>query len=141
MSQDTPQNEKSVTIILHSGAYDRVSYALCIAQAALASDMEVHILLTFEGMRRFTKGHLTDIGDETPPSVQSDVKWGLEVGAIQPLDEQLAEARKSGLKIYACPNAMATMNIPLRNLLEVDEVMGLSTFLQLANKANSNWYI
>ena len=35
-----------VTIILHSGAYDRVSFALCIAQASLACGDEMHILLT-----------------------------------------------------------------------------------------------
>ena len=134
-------SDNLITIILHSGAYDRVSYALSIAQAALASDMEVHMMLTYGGLRRFTRGHLTEMADETPPTVQADMKWGLEIGAIQPLDEQLAEAKKLGLKIYACPNAMATLNIPLRELLEIDEVMGLPAFLQLANKANIHWYI
>ncbi len=138
---DTSSKKDRITIILHSGAYDRASYALCMAQAALASGMEVHMLLTFEGLRRFTKGHLTDIGEETSITVRADIERGLEMGAISPLEEQLAEAKNMGLKIYACPNAMASLNIPLRDLLGVDEVMGLVAFLQLSCAAQANWYI
>ncbi len=141
MSTDDLETKDRVTIVLHSGAYDRACYALCTAMAALASEMEVHILLTFEGLRRFTKGHLEDLGDETPPTVRADIEWGLESGAIQPLGQQLAEVRKMGIKIYACPNAMASLNISLRDLLEVDQVMGLVAFLALARTAKVNLYI
>ena len=141
MTEDTSPTKEKITIILHSGAYDRASYALCIAQAALASEMEVHMLLTFEGLKRFTKGHLTDIGEETPNTVRTHIEQGLEMGAIQDLTEQVAEVKKMGLKIYACPNAMASLNIPLHDLLAVDDIMGLATFLRLASTANINWYI
>ena len=56
----TTIGKELATIILHSGSYDRASYALSLAQVALASEMEVHMLLTFEGLRRFTTGHLAD---------------------------------------------------------------------------------
>ncbi len=136
------EDEKRVTIILHSGAYDRASYALSIALVALASGMEVHMLLTFEGLRRFTKGHLADIGEETSPGVRANIKRGLESGGIQSLESQLADAKKLGLKLYACPNAMAALNITLSDLLdEIDSVMGLAAFLQLARSAAINWYI
>ncbi len=135
-------NKERVTMILHSGSYDRASYALTIALVALASGMEVHILLTFEGLRRFTKGHLSDIGDETSPEVRANIEMGLESGVIQPLEAQLADAKKLGLKLYACPNAMAALNIGLSDLLdEVDNVMGLAAFLELARIAAINWYI
>ena len=134
--------EKRVTIILHSGAYDRASYALSIALVALASGMEVHLLLTFEGLGRFTKGHLADIGEETSPRVRSNIEQGLESGGIQHLAVQLADAKKLGLKLYACPNAMAALNIPLSEVLEeVDSVMGLAAFLELAGTTAINWYI
>jgi len=136
------QDEKRVTIILHSGTYDRASYALSIALVALASGMEVHMLLTFEGLRRFTKGHLADIGEETSPKVRSNIERGLESGGIQHLEVQLADAKKLGLKLYACPNAMAALNIGLSELLlEVDKVMGLAAFIQLASTTPVNWYI
>ena len=140
--QRASPNKEQVTIILHSGSYDRASYALTIALVALASGMEVHILLTFEGLRRFTKGHLSDIGDETSPEVRANIEMGLESGVIQPLEAQLADAKKLGLKLHACPNAMATLNIGLSDLLdEMDNIMGLAAFLELARMAAINWYI
>ena len=141
MNTDVSQNKERVTIVLHSGAYDRACYALCTAIAALVSGMEVHILLTFEGLRRFTKGHLEDLGDETPSTIRADVEWGIKSGAIQSLEKQLDEARNMGLKIYACPNAMASLNIALRDLVEVDEVMSLVAYLELARTAKVNLYI
>lgn len=140
MTEAKSPSKERVAIILHSGAYDRVSYALCMALAALASGMEVNMLLTCEGLKRFSKGHLTEIGDETPLNMHPIVQQGLEIGSIQPLDEQLADARQLGLKVYACPNAMATFKIPKRDLIEVDDVMGLVTFLGLS-KGATTWYI
>ena len=140
--QRASSNKEQVTIILHSGSYDRASYALTIALVALASGMEVHILLTFAGLRRFTKGHLSDIGGETSPEVRANIEMGLESGVIQPLEAQLADAKKLGLKLHACPNAIAALNIALSDLLdEVDNVMGLAAFLESAHIAAINWYI
>ena len=131
-----------LTIVLHSGAYDRASYALSIALVALASGMEVHMLLTFDGLRRFTKGHLADLGEETSPGVIVNIKRGLESGGIQSLEAQLDGAKKLGLKLYACPNAMAALNISLSELLvEIDNIMGLAAFLGIARGAVINYYI
>ncbi len=69
------------------------------------------------------------------------IERGLKTGGITPLTTQLADAKKLGLKIYACPNAMATFNIPLRDLPEVDQAMGLFAFMELARSTNLNWYI
>ncbi len=127
---------------MHSGAYDIASYALSIALVAVDSGMEVHMLLTFEGLRRFTRGHLADRGEETSPNVRGNIERGLESGGIQPLETQLADAKKLGLELYACPNAMAALNIGLSDLLdEVDKVMGLAAFLGFAREAAINWYI
>ena len=67
---------------------------------------------------------------------------GLQSGGIQSLEAQLADAKRLGLRVYACPNAMAALNISLDELLsEVDNIMGLATFLELARAAATNWYI
>jgi peroxiredoxin family protein len=129
-----------VAIILNSGEYDRVSCALSISLAALASEMEVHMLLTFEGLRRFTRQHINELSEETQSGIRRDIEWGVEAGAIQPLDKQLEDAKSLGLKVYACPNAMACMKIPKSDLVGVDEVMGLVAFLQLSKNATT-WYI
>lgn len=104
--------------------------------------MEVHLLLTFEGLLRFTKGHLLDRGEETSPRIRASVERGLSSGGLQSLEAQLDNARKLGLKIYACPNAMATLNIAQNELIEeVDSIMGLAAFLRFARTATINWYI
>ncbi|MBI4303288.1 MAG: DsrE/DsrF/DrsH-like family protein [Chloroflexi bacterium] len=139
---DNPEEKERVTIILHSGAYDRASYVLSIAMVALASGMEAHILLTYEGLKRFTRGRLADISEETSPGLRTSIRRGLESGGIAPLEAQLADAKKLGLKLYACPNAMANLNIAQADLLpEVDSIMGLAAFIGLARTATINWYI
>ena len=100
------------------------------------------MLLTFEGLRRFTKGHLADMREETSQNLRTNIERGLESGGIQSLETQLADAKKLGLKLHACPNAMAALNITLSDLLdEIDSIMGLAAFLQLARSAVINWYI
>ncbi|MBI2852805.1 MAG: DsrE/DsrF/DrsH-like family protein [Chloroflexi bacterium] len=131
-----------VAIILHSGAYDRAAYALSIALVGLASGFEAHILLTYEGLKRFTKGHLMDVGEETSPLVRVHIQRGLESGGISPLDAQLADAKKLGLKLYACPSAMAALNITINDLTdEIDDIMGLAAFLNIARSAAINYYV
>jgi peroxiredoxin family protein len=137
-----PTKKEGVAIILNSGAYDRASYALTLALVALASEMEVHMLLTFEGLKRFTKGHLADIGEETSLNVRTNIKQGLEMGTIQSIETQLSDAKNLGLKLYACPNTMANLNIALSDVLdEIDNIMGIAAFLQIARSATINWYI
>ncbi len=129
-------------MILHSGAYDRASYALSIAVVALASGMEAHLLLTYGGLRRFTRGHLEDLGEETSQNLKADIERGLRSGGIQSVESQLADAKKLGLKLYACPNAMANLNIAQSDLVdEVNKIVGLATFLQFARSTSINWYI
>jgi peroxiredoxin family protein len=142
MTSGAIAGQQKVAIILHSGAYDRASYALSLGLVALASGMDVHLLLTYDGLRRFTKGHLADIGEETDARTAVSIRKGLTTGGVQTLEAQLRDARALGLKVYACPNAMAALNIAQSDLIDdVDEIMGLAGFLQLARDATINWYI
>ncbi len=142
MTGDLSPDKERITIVLHSGSYDRASYALSIALVALASGMEVHMLLTFDGLRRFTKGHLGDTTEHTSQDVKENIELGLESGAVQPIETQLANAKQMGLKLYACPNAIAALNIDPGMLLEeIDSIMGLASFLAIARTAAVNWYI
>lgn len=142
MTTNTLLDKERVTLILHSGSYDRASYALSLALVALAFGMEVHMMLTFEGLVRFTKGHLMTMGEETSPMVRASIERGLASGGIQSLETRLVDAKKLGLKVYACPNAMASLNIAQGELIdEVDNIMGLAAFLGLARTATINWYI
>ena len=136
------EDRGEITIILHSGSYDRASYALTLALVALATGMEAHMLLTHGGLRRFTLGHLEEMGDETSPQAKKDTEFGLMTGALNPLEKQLADAKELGMKLYACTGIMAAFNIRRGDLLpEVDEDIGLGIFLKIAQTASVNWYI
>lgn len=103
---------------------------------------QVQVLVTYEALRRFTPGHLSDLDEATPAALREQIGRGLASGGIQPLEEELANARKLGLKLYACANAMANLNISRSELVEqVDGVMGLAAFLDFALGAAATWYI
>ena len=140
MTNEFSENEL-VTINLHSGSYDRVTNALSLAIICLAMGMDVTILLTYEALRRFVKGHLEDM-EGTDDEFQNLFQDGIERGSITSVAGKLAEAKDLGLKLYACPSAMATMNIIRQDMVdEVDDLMGLATFIGLARTAKINWYI
>jgi peroxiredoxin family protein len=103
--------------------------------------MEVYILLTYGGLKRFVRGHLEDM-EGTDSELRVMFQRGKASGGIRSNETMLVEARKLGLKLYACANAMGNMGIARSDLAEeVDEVMGLATFVQLAKNASINWYI
>lgn len=138
----TNGERNSAAIILHSAAYDRASYALTLALVALATGMEAHMLLTHGGLRRFSQGRLEEMGEETAPQARKDMEFALMAGAVNSLERQLADAKELGLKLYACSGAMAILNLRRDDLLpEVDDTIGLASFLELARAASVNWYI
>ena len=135
------KEKKRIAIILHSGDYDRVSYALNLAMASLATSFEVHMLLTYGGLERFVKGKIDKI-EGISPGLKEKIIKGLKSGGIPSLSAQLYDARRLGLRLYACANAMGILNISKDKLLdEVDQVIGLVSFLQFAGDASINWYI
>ncbi len=119
-----------VTFVLYDGSYGRVSYSLSMAMVALAKGMEVHMLFTHGALRRLVKGHLDDLGGGDAREIDVAVEKGVLNGSLPRISETLRDARRLGLKIYACPNGMALLNISRDELVsEVDKVLGLSTFL------------
>ncbi len=99
------------------------------------------MLLTYGGLKRFVKGHLEDM-EGTDSEFQVMFQRGIASGGIRSIEAMLADARKLGLRLYACANAMGNMGIARQELVEeVDEVMGLAAFVQLARSASINWYI
>ncbi len=130
-----------LTILLHGGSYDRVTNALSLAIVALSMGMEAHILLTYEGLQRFVRGHLED-AEGTDAALFGLMQRGVDSGRFHTIGEKLQAARELGLKLYACTTAMATLGVERQDLVdEVDEIMGLATFMNLAKEASINWYI
>ncbi|MAE10961.1 MAG: DsrE/DsrF/DrsH-like family protein [Dehalococcoidales bacterium] len=141
MSADSSTGTQHAAIILHSDSYDRVTNALSLASVCLAMGMEATILLTYEGLKRFVKGHYEDV-EETNSELQAMIQQGIGDGNIRGIEEKLVSAKGLGLKLYACTNAMAIKGLDLEDMVdEVDDIMGLATFIQTARSAAINWYI
>ncbi len=135
------QNTGRLTIILHSGSYDRVTNALSLAIVCLSMGMEAHILLTYQGLKRFRKGHLED-QDGTDPEMLLQMQRDIASGKFHSIGYKLEAALEMGLKVYACTTAMATCELVEGDLVEgVDQIMGLTTFMNLVRDATVNWYI
>ncbi len=130
-----------MTIVLHSGSYDRATNALSMAIIGLTLGMEAHILLTYEGLSRFAKGKLDDPYG-TDGELMAKMQNGVDSGRFHTIEEKLATAKEMGLKLYACTTACATLGVTKEDLVdEVDSVMGLTAFIQMARDAAINWYI
>jgi len=128
-------------IILHSNDYDRVTNALSLACICLSMGMETHILLTYGALNRFVKGHLEDDWN-TDPAIRGLIQQSIDAGINHCIEEKLATARSLGLRLYACTNDLVTLGLDFEDLIEeVDEVMGLTAFIQLSRNAAINWYI
>jgi len=132
---------QQVAIVLHSDSYDRVTNALSLASVCLAMGMEVYILITYEGINRFIKGR-SEYTEGTSSQLMEMIQQGIKAGNIRSIQDKLTGAKELGLKIFACTNAMSIMGLTLEDLVdEVDDLMGLATFIQSARNAAINWYI
>jgi peroxiredoxin family protein len=130
-----------LTILLHSGSYDKVTNAMSLAIVGLSMGMEVHVLVTYEALRRFKKGHLEE-AMQTEPELLGMMKKGIDDGKFHTIEEKLEMAHEMGLKLYACTTAMETIGASREDLVpEVDDIMGLTAFVRLAAGAAVNWYI
>ncbi len=141
MDGDGERKERAA-IIVHSGSYDRVYYALSISLVSLAMGMDVNVLFTYSALKRLVKERTDIVGDETDRELRIVFEKGLTKGSIQSITTQLRDAKRMGLKIYACVAAMATLNITREELIEeVDEVVGLAAFLDLARNSALTLYV
>ena len=84
------------------------------------------------------KGKADDVGEETDAWIRENIKLGLEKGSIPKIPEMISHLKGFGGKIYACAAAMAFHNIAKDDLIEeVDEVIGISTFLEKTEGATT----
>ena len=114
---------------------------MSLAIVCLSMGMEAHILLTYQGLKRFVKGHLED-PDGTDADLLAMMQRDIASGRFHSIEDKLDAARELGLKLYACTTAIATLGLNKEDLVDgVDQIMGLTTFMNLVREATVNWYI
>ena len=132
----------TLAIIFHSPEYDRISYGLMLAKAALAQGMEVVTQFTFGALKRLVKGAIDDVAPETQSDMKDAIEMGLEVGILLPISEQIREAKRLGLQLHVCVTAMTLFNLSQDDLIEeVDSVAGLGMFVDIARDAAMSIYV
>lgn len=103
----------NLSIIFHSGSFDKVSHGLSIALAGGAMERKVLLFFTYDALGCLVKG-----------KVDEKIK------------EPLILAKRLGVKIYACTSSMGLLNISRDELTEeVDKSMGITTFLSESSNA------
>ena len=106
-SQEARPNK--MTLILHSGDYDKVYSALILGNGALAMGMEATIYFTFWGLQRLQKGGL-DKGPLSKMNFLGLGKWminrRMKKTNVATLEKLMADFKELGGRIIACEMTM-----------------------------------
>lgn len=156
--------EQTGAIVLFSNDLDKAMAALIIACGMAASGMKVGIFFTFWGLsvlRRnpappVRKNALSKMFGWMLPKGASRLKLskmnmgGLGTGMMKhvmaqqnvaTLPDLLKQAKALGVKFIACEMAMNVMGISREELVEVDEVAGVASFVELAKQNGRTLFI
>ena len=154
----------SGAMVLFSNDLDKALAALIIATGMAAAGMQVSIFFTFWGLSVLRKNP----GPQVKKSLLSAMfGWMLPKGAtklalskmhmagmgtammkyvmasqnVASLPEMLQNARAMGVKFIACDMAMGVMGITREELIDVDEVAGVATFIARAKESGPTLFI
>lgn len=160
MPEDTT---KEVTIVVHSGDFDKLMAAFIIATGAAASGKQVSMFFTFWGLNALKNGKR--IGgknalermtgwmtphhpDSTPSSRMNMFGMGprffralMKRNHVAPLSEMIDTARQLGVRLIACQMSMGIMGIRETELVEEIDYGGVATYLCDAGNAKLNLFI
>jgi peroxiredoxin family protein len=135
------EQQGKVGLIINSASYDRVSYALSIANISAAHLKDVQVFFTYGAILRLQEGKADMVGEETEAWLREQIRDGLEKGTMPRISEMLSFAKGFGVKIYACSGACAFHKISKEELPLVDEVMGISSYLEKMEGASMMLYV
>jgi peroxiredoxin family protein len=134
-----------MTMIVFSGTVDRLFPVGILASGAVANGMDVDIFLTFWGLEAFTKRKLQSV-----PKIGKDYEemGGMVMQAMQAKHvpswyDTLVKAKEIGnVKVHACSMTFDLMGMKKEDFTDiVDDVIGVSEFINLAKDAKINLFI
>ena len=154
----------SGALVLFSNELDKALAALIIATGMAAAGMQVSIFFTFWGLSvlrknpgpqvkksllntlfgillpkgaqklALSKMHMAGMGT----AMMKQIMAGQNVAS---LPEMLQNARAMGVKFIACDMAMSVMGLTREELIDVDEVAGVATFIARAKESGPTLFI
>ncbi|MDA8352416.1 MAG: DsrE/DsrF/DrsH-like family protein [Firmicutes bacterium] len=124
---------KKVAIIAANGDLATAYKTMNIATAGAASDAEVGIFFTFEGLNIIHReGHQQlSMGPG-----KEHMAEGFKKAGVPSIGELLDIARESGVKLIGCQMTMDAMGIDKNQLIDGVEVGGAASFLDFAYDAD-----
>jgi peroxiredoxin family protein len=153
---------KKASLIVFSGDLDKAMAALVIATGAAASGTDVTLFFTFWGLNVIKKGGawkgegfmgkmfnlMARGGGAIGPSRLNLLGIGrwlmkrmMRQKNIKLPTELLSEARDLGVKFLACEMSMRVMGVRKEDLLDIDDIVGVATYIQNASDSQVTLFI
>ena len=156
--------EHAAAIVLFSNDHDKAMAALIIACGMAASGAKVGIFFTFWGLSVLRRNPApavkknfmsTMFGWMLPRGASKLTLSKMHMGGmgtmmmkqvmasqnVTKLPDLLRQARELGVKFVACDMAMGIMGITREELIEVDEVAGVASFVEMARGSNNTLFV
>lgn len=122
-----------VAIIAANGQLFDAYKVFNIATAAAATDAEVGIFFTFEGLNLIHK----EAYKQLPlPAGKEHFKEGLEKVKVPSVEDLVEMAQDLGVKMIACQMTMDVMSLEKEHFVDGIEVGGAASFLHYASDAD-----
>jgi peroxiredoxin family protein len=154
------------TIVMFSGDLDKALAAMVISTGAAAAGWDVTLFFTFWGINVVRDENKQPAKPKT--MVEKMFGWMMPKGAnrvklskmnmggmgtsmmkgrmklkkVKPLREMIAEAKELGVKFLVCDMSMDIMGLQKEEFIdEIDEIVGVGTYLKESKEANLTLFI
>ncbi|MDR4509999.1 MAG: DsrE/DsrF/DrsH-like family protein [Candidatus Brocadiaceae bacterium] len=138
------RDKKKFVIFAHSGTYDKLYQIITLAITAASSGRETHIFLFFWALKKFVNEEfdVTRLSFEFGEEGECLAKHMQKLNPVS-LKEIFQEVRGLGnLKVYACTAAVKLMGLDETVVKsKVDDILGLTTLLEIAEGAETQLFI
>jgi peroxiredoxin family protein len=137
---------EKVTIVVHSGDFDKIYSAFIIGNGALAMGMEASLYFTFWGLMRLKKGGL-DSGPLSKMHMLGLGKWmvkrRMKKAGVVSLERLAQDFKALGGKIFACDMTMDIMGISAKDLRQdlIAEYCAVGTYIEEARNSTFTLFI
>jgi peroxiredoxin family protein len=144
--QDQTVTVEKLTVVVHSGDFDKIYSAFIIGNGALSMGMEVSLYFTFWGLMRLKKGGL-DSGPLSKMQMLGLGKWmikrRMKKANVAPLERLAQDFKALGGKIFACDMTMDIMGIGPNDLREdlIEEYCAVGTYIQEVRESTATLFI
>ena len=122
-----------VAIIASNGSLFDAYKVFNIATASAATDAEVGIFFTFDGLNLIHKQAYQQL---PMPEGRENMAEGFKNANVPSIPELVSMAQEMGVKMIGCQMTMDVMNLKQEDFVDGIEVGGAVTFLDFAKDAN-----